>query len=86
MVRDLVLLPLAGVITAIPLLWFAAAARRLRLVTIGFLQYLTPTMHFVLAVVAFGEQFTPTHLASFTCIWAGLALYTWDAGQSLRQG
>lgn len=76
---DNLLLPLAGVITAIPLLWFSAATRRLNLATIGFMQYITPTIHFLLAVVAFGESFTRIHLAGFACIWAGLLLYSCDA-------
>jgi chloramphenicol-sensitive protein RarD len=80
--RDDILLPLAGVVTAIPLLWFAAAARRLRLVTVGFMQYLTPTLHFLLAVLAFGEPFSRPELASFACIWTGLALYSWHAARS----
>ncbi len=76
---DDLLLPLAGVITSLPLIAFAAAARRLRLATIGFLQYITPTFHFLLAVVFYGEPFTPGHLVSFLCIWAGLACYSVDA-------
>jgi chloramphenicol-sensitive protein RarD len=76
---DNLLLPLSGVITAIPLLWFSAAARRLNLSTIGFMQYITPTIHFLLAVLAFGEPFTLPHLAGFACIWAGLVLFTYDA-------
>lgn len=76
---DNILLPLAGVITAIPLLWFSAAARLLRLATIGFLQYITPTIHFLLAVLAFGEPFTRAYIAGFACIWAGLLLYSYDA-------
>jgi chloramphenicol-sensitive protein RarD len=78
-IGDNILLPLAGVITAIPLLWFSAAARRLRLASIGFMQYITPTIHFLLAVVVFGEPFTRAHLAGFACIWAGLILYSYDA-------
>jgi chloramphenicol-sensitive protein RarD len=73
------LLPLAGVVTAIPLLLFAAAARQLRLTTIGFLQYLTPTLHFLLAVLIFREPFSSSHLTSFICIWAGLVIYSLDA-------
>ena len=79
---DLLLMS-AGVVTAIPLLLFAAAARRLRLATIGFLQYITPTMHFLLAVVVYGEVFSSAHLASFLCIWAGLVCYSWDAWRAL---
>jgi chloramphenicol-sensitive protein RarD len=77
------LLMSAGVATAVPLLLFAAAARRLRLATIGFLQYITPTMHFLLAVVVYNEPFTFAHLTSFLCIWAGLACYSWDAWRAL---
>ena len=79
---DLLLMS-AGVATSVPLLLFAAAARRLRLATIGFLQYITPTMHFLLAVVVYGEAFSSAHLASFLCIWAGLACYSWDAWRAL---
>ncbi|BCS52832.1 EamA family transporter RarD [Geobacter sp. SVR] len=77
------LLMSAGVVTAVPLLLFAAAARRLRLATVGFLQYITPTLHFLLAVLVYKEQFTSTHLASFLLIWAGLAAYSWDAYRAL---
>ncbi|HEY3307241.1 MAG TPA: EamA family transporter RarD [Desulfuromonadaceae bacterium] len=73
----------AGVITAIPLLWFAASTRRLRLATVGFMQYITPTMHFLLAVLAYKEPFDPTHLAAFVCIWTGLAIYSYDAARGL---
>lgn len=79
-----ILLPLAGVVTAVPLLWFAAAARRLRLATIGFMQYLTPTFHFLLAVFAFGEPFNGVELVSFACIWAGLVLFSLDAARHWR--
>jgi len=73
------LLPLSGIVTAVPLLFFVAAARRLRLATIGFLQYITPSMHFILAVGLYGEAFSPTHLLSFLFIWAGLAVYSGEA-------
>lgn len=79
---DLLLMS-AGVATAVPLLLFAAAARRLRLATIGFLQYITPTMHFLLAVVVYNEPFSPAHLTSFVCIWSGLVCYSWDAWRAL---
>jgi len=70
------LLPLSGVVTAIPLLLFVAAARRLQLATIGFLQYITPTLHFILAVGLYNETFTRGHLISFLFIWAGLGIYS----------
>lgn len=83
--QDLLLLPLAGALTAVPLLLFAAAAQRLRLTTIGFLQYLTPSLHFLQAVFIFREPFGSAHLASFCCIWAGLAIYSLDVARQNRQ-
>lgn len=79
------LLPLGGVITAVPLLWFANAVRRLRLSTIGFLQYLAPSLQFLLAVAAFGETLTLAHLISFGCIWSALAIYSIESGVVLRR-
>ena len=82
--RDDLLIPLSGVLTALPLIWFAAAARRLKLATIGFLQYITPSLHFLLAVSLYGESFTPIHLVSFLFIWTGLACYSWAAVAASR--
>lgn len=79
---DPYVLMMSGVVTAIPLLLFAAAARRLRLATVGFLQYVTPTLHFLQAVVLYREPFTATHAACFSLIWAALLIYSWA---SLRQ-
>lgn len=75
---DLLLL-LAGLVTTLPLLWFTNAVRRLRLATIGFLQYWSPSLQLFLAVVVFDEPFTRNHLVTFSCIWAALALYSLDA-------
>lgn len=72
------LLPLAGPVTTLPLLLFAAAARRLRLVTIGLMQYLAPTLQFLLAVFVFHEPFGSTQLSSFILIWSGLVLFAGD--------
>ncbi len=80
---DLLLLA-AGPVTAAPLLWFANAARRLRLATVGFLQYLSPSLQFSLAVAAYGERFGPAHRVAFACIWAALALYSWDVARGGR--
>jgi chloramphenicol-sensitive protein RarD len=73
------LLVSAGAVTAIPLLMFAAAAKRLRFATLGLLQYVAPTMQFLLAVYAFGEPLTPAHLVAFALIWSGLAVFAMDA-------
>jgi len=83
-VQTSTLLVLAGIATAVPLLLFASAARRLRLATIGFLQYITPTMHFLLAVLLYKEPFTQAHLASFLCIWGGLCCYSYDAWRGMK--
>jgi chloramphenicol-sensitive protein RarD len=80
---DLVLM-LAGPVTAFPLLWFAAAARRLKLSTVGFFQYLAPSTQFVLAVFVYGEPFTHAHAVTFPLIWAALALLTVDAVRRQR--
>jgi chloramphenicol-sensitive protein RarD len=72
-----------GAITATPLIWFANAARRLKLATIGFLQYLAPTGQFLLAV-AFGEPFTRAQAGGFGLIWVALAVYSLDAVLRLR--
>jgi chloramphenicol-sensitive protein RarD len=73
------LLVASGVVTAVPLMWFAVGVRRLRLATIGLLQYLNPTIQFAVAVAVFGEPFTPAHRFAFGCIWLGLAVYTSEA-------
>jgi chloramphenicol-sensitive protein RarD len=78
------LLLLAGPVTALPLLWFASAARRLRLSTLGLFQYLAPTLALLVAVFLYGESFTRAHAVAFPLIWSALALYTADALQASR--
>jgi chloramphenicol-sensitive protein RarD len=78
------LLMLAGVVTALPLVWFASAAHRLRLITLGLFQYLAPSGHFLLAVVLYGEPVGPPQVRAFLCIWAGLLLYSWDGVRTAR--
>jgi chloramphenicol-sensitive protein RarD len=80
----LAMLSAAGVITAVPLLWFAAAARRLRLSALGFLQYLAPTCQFLLAVFAYDEPFSTRQLVAFSLIWAALLAYTLESLLRLR--
>jgi chloramphenicol-sensitive protein RarD len=77
------LLLLAGPLTAIPLLCFAAAARRLPLSTIGFLQYVSPTLQFLLAVFVYGEPFDRGRAGAFACIWVAVAIFALD---SVRRG
>lgn len=78
------LLLVAGPITALPLLAFAAAAQRLSLTLLGLFQYLAPTLSLLLAVLAYNEPFTRTHALSFTCIWAALALFSASAWHARR--
>ncbi|MCP4002926.1 MAG: EamA family transporter RarD [bacterium] len=68
----------AGAVTAAPLLWFAGAARRLPLTTVGLIQYLAPSITLVLAVRLYDEDFTGTHALSFGLIWAGLLVFSGD--------
>ncbi len=72
------LLVAGGAITAIPLLLFTAAARRLPLSTMGFLQYIAPSLQFLMAVILFGEHLTTAHLVCFGAIWTALAIVTID--------
>ncbi len=83
--RISLLLCAAGPITALPLIWYAEGARRLRFATVGFLQYLSPSLQFLLAVLAFGEPFTPVHAVGFGAIWAALVVYSWDTARGLRR-
>lgn len=80
------LLVAIGAVTAVPLMWFAVGVRRLRLATIGILQYVTPTMQLAIAVFAFGEPFTGAHRVAFGCIWVALAVYTSDVVAFGRRG
>ena len=78
------LLIAAGVVSTTPLLLFTAAARRLRYSTLGMLQYLAPTLQFLLAVALYGEEFTSAHAIAFGAIWTALMLYTLSLVQDLR--
>lgn len=72
----------SGVVTSVPLLLFASGARRLPMVTLGLIQYLSPTLLFLLAVFAYGERLSMDRWASFALIWAGLVLFM---GHALRR-
>lgn len=76
------LLIISGVLTALPLMAFAGAARRLRLATLGFLMYINPSIQFLIAIIIFGEPLGLIQLATFVMIWASLALYSWSSWQS----
>ncbi|ACN13929.1 RarD [Desulforapulum autotrophicum HRM2] len=75
----------AGVVTSLPLLWFAESAKRLNLSTLGILQYLAPSIAFMLGVFVYKESFTRHNLITFTCIWMGVFLYAWESLKKSRR-
>lgn len=82
-VGDSWLLVLAGPLTVLPLLCFALAARRLTLSTVGFMQFLAPTLQFIVGV-AYGERLSTAHLICFAFIWSAVLLFSLDAWRSSR--
>jgi chloramphenicol-sensitive protein RarD len=72
---ETILLVATGIVSTVPLLCFTAAARRLAYSTVGMLQFIAPTLQFLLAVAIYDEPFTRAHAIAFGCIWTALALY-----------
>jgi len=72
------LLTLAGPLTVVPLLMFAIAARRLTLTVIGFMQFIAPTLQFIVGIF-YGEVLTTAHMVCFGCIWVAVAIFSVDA-------
>jgi len=66
----------SGVVSALPIIWFANGARRIPLSLVGFLQYLAPTCQLLIGIFLFGEEFSRTHLISFGLIWSGIIIFT----------
>ncbi|MFB2551106.1 EamA family transporter RarD [Ensifer soli] len=81
---DVVMLASCGLVTAIPLMIYANGAKLLRLSTIGIMQYIAPTMIFLIALFAFHEPFGPAKMVAFLFIWAALAIYTWGMVSASR--
>ena len=79
------LLVFAGIVTALPLYWFGMAAVRINLYSIGFFQYIAPTLKLFIGIYIFHEIFSTTHAVSFSLIWIGLALYIGDMIVRLRR-
>jgi chloramphenicol-sensitive protein RarD len=79
------LLMAAGVVTTIPLLCFTGAATKLRLSTLGFFQYIGPTLMFILAVMFYGETPGADKMVTFAFIWVALAVFVIDALYTLRR-
>ena len=76
--RTSVLIALSGIVTAVPLLLFATAARRMDYSALGFVQFLSPTLAFVLGLLVFREPLRPIQLACFIVIWTAIAVFIWD--------
>ena len=79
------LLILGGVITALPLYWFGVAATRVPLSTLGFIQYFAPTIQLLIGVFVFGEAFDTAYAITFTLVWTGLGIYTYQMVKGLRE-
>jgi len=77
------LLILAGPVTVLPLLCFALATRRLNLSTVGFMQFIAPTLQFIIGVL-YGEELTSAHFVCFSLIWLAVGLFSWDAWRASR--
>ena len=78
------LIACSGLVTTFPLVCFTQAIRRVPLVTIGFLQYLSPTIQLLVATLVYGEVFSNEHRVSFGLIWAGLLVFAWDMVRHTR--
>jgi chloramphenicol-sensitive protein RarD len=76
---------LAGVVTTAPLLCFTAAARRIRYTTLGFFQYIGPSLMFLLAVMIYQEPLDTTRVVTFVCVWSGLLIYVYDSLRVYRK-
>jgi chloramphenicol-sensitive protein RarD len=76
---------LGGVLTAVPLLMFAVAAKRMDYSTLGFIQFLAPSIVFILGLTVFDRPLLPAQLASFAFIWTAIAIFVWDLVQRGRK-
>lgn len=79
------LIAVSGVITVVPLLTFTLALRRLPLLAISFMQFISPTVQMLLAVTVLGEVLTPDKLAAFVCVWAAVLIFIGDSVRQARQ-
>ncbi len=78
------LLILGGPVTALPLFWFGIAATRIPLSTLGFIQYLSPTIQLLIGVFVFREAFHPAYMLSFALVWVGLGIFTYSVIRNMR--
>lgn len=75
---ETLLLAVSGFMTAVPLFLFAEAARRLDMALLGFIQFITPTVIFILGLTLFHEPLRPLQMACFALIWGAIAIFSWD--------
>jgi chloramphenicol-sensitive protein RarD len=73
-----------GIVTTVPLLLFAYGVKRIPLTTVGLLQYISPTLQFLIGIYLYNEPFDAARLQAFILIWVGLAIYTWDSFTTVR--
>ena len=78
------LLMAGGVVTAVPLLLFATAARRMSYAALGFVQYMAPTIQFLLSLFVFDEPLKPVQLACFLLIWVSIVVFSFDMWRKMR--
>src|SRR5690606_36677463 len=83
--HDIGLLLFAGPATAVPLILYAFGAKLLRYTTIGLMQYIAPTIVFLIAIFIFGEPFSYIQFMAFALIWSALAIYTWSMLHDARK-
>lgn len=80
-----VLLVIGGPVTALPLFWFGIAATRVPLSTLGFIQYLSPTLQLLIGILVFSEPFQTAYMISFGLVWIGLGIYSYSIIKKIRQ-
>lgn len=81
---DMAMLSLSGLVTVVPLLWFNAAATRMSLTALGFIQYLGPTVAFLVAVFVYDEALSTDKLITFMFIWIALLIFSFDGLKKRR--
>ncbi len=79
-----ILIVLSGLMTGVPLLFFAASARRVPLSVLGLLQYITPTLQFLLGVFVYNEEFDNKRLVGYIIVWSGLCIFAFDSFRSTK--
>lgn len=80
-----ILLLIGGPVTALPLFWFGIAATRIPLTTLGFIQYLSPTIQLLIGIFIFSEPFDTNYLISFGLVWIGLGIYTYSVIWAMKR-